>query len=73
MRPDGTGQMELYGSGSYWPGSMFHARPIPLDPSRVVAVVGGHHERPRMGDLVILDPARGRFEAEGAVQRIPGR
>ena len=25
-----------------------------------------------MGELLILDPARGRREAEGAVQRVPG-
>ena len=72
MNPDGTQQMEYYGSNSYWPASMFYARPIPGHPTKVVAVVGGHHELPRMGDLVIFDPARGRFEADGAVQRIPG-
>ncbi|MBN1345211.1 MAG: hypothetical protein JXQ73_21130, partial [Phycisphaerae bacterium] len=72
MNPDGTEQMEYYGSNSYWPASMFYARPIPNHPAKVVAVVGGHHELPRMGDLVIFDPARGRFEADGAVQRIPG-
>ena len=72
MNPDGTGQMEYYGSNSYWPASMFYARPIPEHPTKVVAVVGGHHELPRMGDLVLFDPARGRFEADGAVQRIPG-
>ncbi len=72
MNPDGTGQMEYYGSNSYWPASMFFARPIPGHPTEVVAVVGGHHELPRMGDLVIFDPAKGRFEADGAVQRIPG-
>ena len=27
---------------------------------------------PRMGELVIFDPAQGRREADGAVQRIPG-
>jgi formylglycine-generating enzyme required for sulfatase activity len=73
MNPDGTGQMEHYGSNSYWPSSMFYARPVPNDPTRFVAIVGGHHELPRMGDLVLFDPARGRFEADGAVQRIPGR
>lgn len=73
MNPDGTEQMEYYGSNSYWPGSMFFARPIPGDPTKVVAVVGGHHELPRMGELVVFDPARGRLEATGAVQRIPGR
>ena len=67
------GKSEYYGSNSYWPASMFYARPIPGHPTKVVAVVGGHHEQPRMGDLVIFDPARGRAEADGAVQRIPGR
>jgi len=73
MNPDGTEQMEFYGSNSYWPAAMFYARPIPGHPTKVVAVVGGHHELPRMGELVIFDPARGRQEAAGAVQRIPGR
>ncbi|MFO8014156.1 MAG: hypothetical protein R6X20_12730, partial [Phycisphaerae bacterium] len=27
MNPDGTSQFELYGSNSYWPNSMFYARP----------------------------------------------
>jgi len=72
MNPDGTQQMEYYGSNSYWPNSIFYARPIPDHPTRVVGIVGGHHDHPRMGELVIFDPARGRFEADGAVQRIPG-
>ncbi|MDO4586297.1 MAG: SUMF1/EgtB/PvdO family nonheme iron enzyme [Planctomycetia bacterium] len=70
--PDGTNQSELYGSGSYWPGTMFYARPIPDHPTKFVAIVGGHHELERRGDLVLFDPALGRFEAEGAIQRIPG-
>jgi formylglycine-generating enzyme required for sulfatase activity len=73
MNPDGTEQMEFYGSNSYWPASMFYAKPLPGAPTKFVAVVGGHHELPRMGDLVIFDTAKGRFEAEGAVQKIPGR
>ena len=73
MNPDGTEQMAFYGSNSYWPASMFYAKPLPGQPTKFVAVVGGHHELPRMGDLVIFDVARGRFEADGAVQRIPGR
>ncbi|MCX6904175.1 MAG: SUMF1/EgtB/PvdO family nonheme iron enzyme, partial [Verrucomicrobia bacterium] len=32
----------------------------------------GHHGVPRMGELVLFDPAKGRHEAAGAVQRIPG-
>ena len=70
MNPDGTGQMEHYGSNSYWPASMFYARAIPNHPTKVVAVVGGHHEMPRMGDLVVFDPAISRFEADGAVCRV---
>lgn len=72
MNPDGTEQMEYYGSNSYWPAAMFYARAIPQHPTKVVAVASGHHGVPRMGELVIFDPARGRREAQGAVQRIPG-
>jgi len=72
MNPDGTGQMEHYGSNSYWPNAMFYARPIPGSGTRFVAVVGGHHDVPRMGELVLFDAARGRHEADGALQRIPG-
>lgn len=73
MNPDGTGQREFYGSNSYWPNSMFYARPIPDDPRRFVAVVSGHHDTRRCGELIVFDPSRGRFEADGVVQRIPGR
>ncbi len=72
MNPDGTGQMEYYASNSLWPNSIFYARPIPNHPTKVVAVISGHHGVPRMGELVLFDPARGRHEAQGAVQRIPG-
>ncbi len=70
--PDGTNQTEYYGSGSYYPNTMFYARPIPGSGSCFSAIVSGHHELPRVGDLVIFDPSKGRKEAAGAVQRIPG-
>jgi len=73
MNPDGSDQKEFYGSGSYWPNAMFYARPIPDSATKFVAVVGGHHGLPRMGELVLFDTAQGRHEADGAVQRIPGR
>jgi len=73
MNPDGTGQAEYYGSNSMWPNSVFYARPIPQHPTKVVAIVSGHHGVPRMGELVVFEPAKGRHEAGGAVQRIPGR
>ena len=72
MNPDGTDQKAYYGSNSYWPNSIFFARPIPDQPTKFVGIVSGHHGVPRMGELVIFDPAIGRFEADGVVQRIPG-
>ncbi|NQT36950.1 MAG: SUMF1/EgtB/PvdO family nonheme iron enzyme, partial [Planctomycetes bacterium] len=71
--PDGTNQMEYYGSNSYFPNAFYYARPIPGDPNKVVGVVGGHHGIARSGRLLILDPAQGRHEANGVVQEIPGR
>ena len=72
MDPDGTKQMELYGSNSYWPNGIFYARPIPGHPTKVVGIVTGHHGVRRMGELVVFDPAKSRQEADGVVQRIPG-
>ncbi len=72
MNPDGTGQREFYGSGGYWPNSIFYSRPVPNHPSKVVGIVTGHHVG-RVGELVILDPAHGRTDVQGVVQRIPGR
>jgi len=72
MNPDGTEQMEFYGSNSYWPNSMFFARPIPNSSTQFVAVIGGHHDVPRMGELILFDVAKGRQEADGVIQRIPG-
>ena len=72
MNPDGTDQKEYYGSNSYWPNSTFFARPIPGDPTKFVGVIGGHHDSPRMGELILFDTAKGRFEANGVIQRIPG-
>ena len=72
MNPDGTNQSEYYGSGSYWPNAFFYARAVPDHPRRVGGIVTGHHGVKRAGELVVLDPALGRFEADGVVQRIPG-
>ncbi len=72
MNPDGTEQMEYYGSNSYWPNSLFYAQPVPDHPTRFMGIVSGHLGVPRMGELVLFDPARGRRESAGAIQRIPG-
>jgi len=72
MNPDGSGQMEYYGSNSYWPNAMYWPRPIPGHPTMVSCIVSGHHGVSRVGEFLLLDPARGRHEASGAVQKIPG-
>ncbi|MFH1924567.1 MAG: SUMF1/EgtB/PvdO family nonheme iron enzyme [Planctomycetota bacterium] len=72
MNPDGTGQMEYYGSNSFFTNSFFYARPIPGHATKVVGIATGHHGVARSGRLLILDPALGRHEAEGVVQEIPG-
>ncbi|MCF7847471.1 MAG: hypothetical protein K9M45_01375, partial [Kiritimatiellales bacterium] len=73
MNPDGTDQKEFYGSNSYWPNSNFYARPIPGSSSKFVSIVSGHHGDKRMGELTLFDNSKGRFEADGAIQQIPGR
>ncbi len=73
MNPDGTDQREFRGSGSWFPGSFFHAKAIPGETHQVIGIASGHHGTPRSGRLLILDPSRGRREAEGIVQEIPGR
>jgi hypothetical protein len=72
MNPDGTAQMEYYGSNSYWPNSIFYAKAIPDHPTKVVGIVTGHHGVARMGEMVIFDPGMNRHEASGVVQRISG-
>ena len=72
MNPDGTNQIEYYGSNSYWPNSTFYAKPLPGNSNKFVGIVSGHHGVPRMGELVLFDLAGGRQENTGAVQRIPG-
>ena len=73
MNPDGSAQREYYGSNSYWPNALFYAKPLPDKPGQFAAIVSGHHGVPRMGELIVFDPSKGRFEADGVVQRIPGK
>lgn len=72
MNPDGTNLRSIYGSNSFWPNTLFYAKPIPGKPSQFAAIVSGHHGVSRAGELVVFDAAKGEFEADGAVQRIPG-
>ncbi len=73
MNPDGTDQREFRGSGSWFPGSFFYAKAIPGEPHQVIGIASGHHGTARSGRLLVLDPSRGRRDAEGVVQEIPGR
>lgn len=72
MNPDGTNQAAVYGSNSYWPNSLFYAKPIPGDDARFVGTVSGHHVG-RPGRLILFDTRLGRHETSGVVQSIPGR
>ena len=71
MNPDGTGQAAMYGSNSYWPNSTFYPKPVPGSPTKFVGAVMGHHSG-TTGGMFLFDTARGRFEADGVVQQIPG-
>lgn len=73
MNPDGIGQAEFYGSGSYWPNGIFFARPIPGSPTKFTGIVSGHHGVPRMGELILFDVSKGRSDANGAIRRIASR
>ena len=71
MNPDGTNQRAFYGSNSYWPTAFFYATPVPGSSTRVAGISSGHHGDRRLGELIILDAARGSHEASGVVQPIP--
>ena len=72
MNPDGTNQIEFYGSNGYWPNSMFYAKPIPGSTTKFATIVSGHHGVSRQGELHLFDVTKGRKEAEGGIQQIPG-
>jgi len=72
MNPDGSDQRAYYGSNSYWPNSLFYARPVPGSVTKFVGIVSGHHGVARAGPLVLFDVSKGRQEVDGAVQIVPG-
>jgi formylglycine-generating enzyme required for sulfatase activity len=73
MNPDGSSQLSFYGSNSYFPTAFFGARPIPGNTSSIVGVASGHHSVSRSGRLMVIDPTKGRHEADGVVAEIPHR
>ncbi len=56
MNPDGTGQLAIHGSNSWFPTAYRFARPVPDHPTRMVGVISGHHDFGDCGRLAILDP-----------------
>ncbi|MCL1921964.1 MAG: SUMF1/EgtB/PvdO family nonheme iron enzyme [Kiritimatiellaeota bacterium] len=60
MNPDGTSQLALWGSGSYFPTTLFQVRSIPGETSKLIGTVSGHHDVAEVGRLIILDPSMGR-------------
>ncbi len=72
MNPDGTDQKAFYGSNSFWPNTLFYAKSVPGSTSKFTAIVGNHHGTRRAGKLVLFDVTKGRVEADGVVQGIPG-
>jgi formylglycine-generating enzyme required for sulfatase activity len=56
MNPDGTGQLALYGSNSWFPTAFRFAKPVPDHPTRLVGIISGHHDHGDCGRMAILDP-----------------
>ncbi|MCL2105217.1 MAG: formylglycine-generating enzyme family protein, partial [Kiritimatiellaeota bacterium] len=60
MNPDGTSQLALWGSGSYFPTVPLNFRAIPGETSKIIGVVTGHHDIVEVGRLLIIDPSLAR-------------
>ncbi|MGD0898175.1 MAG: SUMF1/EgtB/PvdO family nonheme iron enzyme [Thermoguttaceae bacterium] len=73
MNPDGTRQMAIYGSNSYWPNATWWPRAIPGETTKFVGIAGGHHSPGHQGELVVFNAAGSTHETDGVVQRMPGR
>ena len=71
MNPDGTNQRELYGNNSCYPTTILHTRSI-RGTGKYVCIVSGHHARQK-GWLAIIDPRKGRQEAQGVQLIAPVR
>ena len=69
MNPDGTRQRAYYGTGSFWPNSLFHARPCPDAPHCFTATVSGHHGQRMTGELILFDTLKGDSSTNGVVRR----
>jgi len=71
--PDGSGTAAFYGSNSWWPVSMLHARAI-RGSNRVICTLAGHHSgTDQTGEIGLIDRAWGTEEAGGVVALFPPR
>lgn len=70
MQQDGTNQTELWGNNACTPTSLLHARSIPGESSKYVAIAGGHHAL-QWGKLVIIDTSVDRNSADAVTFVFP--
>ena len=63
MNVDGTAQTEVYGNNSWFPTTIAHSRGLPGS-KKILAILTGHHSHQK-GKLAIIDPTKGRQEAQG--------
>ena len=71
MAQDGTQQSAVYGENSWFPTTIIHARGVP-NSGKIFAVATGHHSR-QPGALILIDPSKGRQEADGVTLVAPVR
>ena len=69
--PDGTETKALYGSGGWFPNSIFDVQPLPGGNNTFIGIISGHHGIARSGRLILFNPALGRKETRGMVQELP--
>ncbi len=69
--PDGTETKALYGSGGWFPNSIFDVQPLPEGNNTFVGIISGHHGVARSGRLILFDPSMGRKETKGMIQEMP--
>jgi formylglycine-generating enzyme required for sulfatase activity len=55
MNPDGTGQVSIYGSNSWFPTSFMFPVAVPDHPTRMFAILSGHHDAGEAGRLALVD------------------
>ena len=71
MMPDGTAQSAVYGENSWFPTTIIHARAVPGS-QNMFAIATGHHSL-QPGELIYLEPGKGRQETEGVTIVAPVR